>query len=155
MFKYDGVSSPSTFVAPKEFWSAFLHPGDVGPSASTTNSCGQMSMRSATLCWSSSSTWGTPCGRRFLEVAMPWTCSALPFQPIRSFTILLFFSVLKDLWYDLWFHFVNELILQCKIWWVFAFYHDHWSVSTARTFQETSCIRTLRAPATGRFFWTA
>ena len=22
---------------------------------------------------------------------MPWTCSALPFQPIRSFTILLFF----------------------------------------------------------------
>ena len=47
---------------------------------------------------------------------MPWTCSALPFQPIRSFTILLFFSVLKDLWYGLWFHFVNELILQWKIW---------------------------------------
>ena len=63
---------------------------------------------------------------------MPWTCSALPFQPIRSFTILLFFSVLKDLWYGLWFHFVNELILQWKIWWmlmrilVFAFYLDHW-----------------------------
>ena len=63
---------------------------------------------------------------------MPWTCSALPFQPIRSFTILLFISVLKDLWYGLWFHFVNELILQWKIWWmlmrilVFAFYLDHW-----------------------------
>ena len=57
---------------------------------------------------------------------MPWTCSALNFQPIRSFTIPLFFSVLKDLWYGLWFHFVNELILQCKIWWVFAFYLDHW-----------------------------
>ena len=50
----------------------------------------------------------------------------LPFQPIRSFTILLFFSVLKDLWYGLWFHIVNELTLQCKIWWVFAFYLDQW-----------------------------
>ena len=29
--------------------------------------------------------------------------------------MLLFFSVLKDLWYGLWFHFVNELILQWTI----------------------------------------
>ena len=30
----------------------FPQPGDVGPSASTTISCGLMSMRPATLCWS-------------------------------------------------------------------------------------------------------
>ena len=83
---------------------------------------------------------------------MPWTCSALLFQPIRSFTILLFFSVLKDLWYGLWFLFVNGLILQWKIWWmlmrilVFAFYLDHWWCQQRELFRK---LRTLRAPLDG------
>ena len=91
------MSSPSTCVASKNFF------GRLPPSrwrwalGFTTISFGPMPTSPTTLCWSGSSTWRTLCGRRFLEVAMPWTSSALPFQPIRSFTILLFFSVLKEI----------------------------------------------------------
>ena len=80
---------------------------------------------------------------------MPWTCSALPFQPIRSFMILLFFSVLKNLWYGLWFHFVNEPILQWKIWWmlvrilVFTFYLDHWWCQQRELFRKLRILADL------------
>ena len=43
-------------------------------------------------------------------VALDLLC--FTFSACQVLPILLFFSVLKDLWYSLWLHFVNELVLQ-------------------------------------------